>query len=158
MHAAEQRFDGRGRVVGWLEEHGTFFRWDPTRGRIERWCAQPLPAAGCLQAVARGGGRVLLWGRVGPAVVLEEEAGAPVAVLPGSDRSTLTAAALSDDGRRAALGDWAGEVRVFALDGPERASCVAVVSGTAEGGWWSVGSAGFTHVPGEATTRRWGAS
>lgn len=136
----------RGRVVGRLAERPTFFRWDPRRGGVERWCTAPAIDTSRLSRLTRGGGLMVLWGG-GTSYVLDEETGALLASLPqASRRTSVTAVAVSEDGRQVALGDWSGAVRVFAIAGGA-ARCAAVLASTTEGGWWSIGSAGFTHVP-----------
>ncbi len=138
-------FDSRGRVLGLLWERATFFRWDPVRGTVERWCAHPQMSTHRVNSFARGGGRIVLWGGA-TSYVLDEETGSLLAALPHADRQTsVTGVAVSNDGRLVALGDWSGIVRIFDIDADAR--CVAVFSATAEGGWWSLGSAGFRHVP-----------
>ena len=145
----ETTFDNRARVIGWVEA-GPWFRWDVAAQRVERWCDAPTVSA---QHIARGGGRLALWGGCGPIVVVDE-AGARVAVLPQLG-TTTTAVALSDDGRRIAIGDWSGAVRVFALEPP---ALIATISGTTDGGWFATSAAGFRHQPGDAVTRDWSAS
>jgi WD40 repeat protein len=146
----ETAFDNRARVIGWVEA-GPWFRWDVAAQRVERWCDAPTVAA---QHVSRGGGRLALWGGSGPIVIVDEADAARVAVLPQLG-TTTTAVALSDDGRRIAIGDWSGAVRVFALDPP---ALIATISGTTDGGWFATSAAGFTHQPGDAVTRDWSAS
>jgi len=125
-------------VVGWFVEDGPFFRWRAD-GSVEKWCEPP--AASMPSYIAHGGGRCVLWGS-GPAIVVDEASGKRLAVLPALGHS-ITCAAVSNDGRRIALGDWRGSVFVF-----DEARCIAIVSGTAEGGCWSIGEAGFAREQG----------
>jgi WD40 repeat protein len=150
---ARAAFDGQGRVIGWLEDAGPWFRWDVAAQTVARWCEPPVAAPSHAQNASRGGGRIALWGGWGPIIVVDEADGARVAVLPQLGVTT-TAVALSDDGRRIAIGDWSGAVRIFALDPAE---LIATLSGTTDGGWFASCAAGFTHQPGDAVTRDWSA-
>ena len=135
-------FDSRGDVVGWVDEKGPFFRWRINDGTVEKWCEPPIASRWGISHITRGAGRIVLWGSK-CAHVVDEATGKPLALLPSLARH-MTSVAISNNGRRIALGDVSGSVFVY-----EDARCIAVVSATAEGGWWSVGAEGFTHVGGE---------
>jgi WD40 repeat protein len=148
-------FDARGRVVGALAKRGPYFRWDPTAGRVERWCDAPSIELSSLKLVARAPGRIML--EAGSVhVVVDESTGAILATIAVADDSSVSAAALSADGRRVAIGTWKGQVRLYDLDPahPSGARCFAALAGTSEGGWWAIGAHGFTHVAGDATTHK----
>jgi len=148
-------FDGLGDVVGWMNEGGPLFRWRLESGAVERWCRALIPSLPFLDSLSRGGGKLVLWGP-GGAIAVDAATGVRVAALPQQSNHDRAAVAISDDGRRVAVGAWHGQVSVYALDDGGR--CVAVLSGTAEGGFWSVGPGGFTHALGFGATHDWEAS
>ncbi len=144
-------FSSAGDVLGWTEEKGPFFRWKLAAGVIEKWCEPPV-ASRWSSSFVRGGGRLAIRGEV--ITIVDEQTGAQHATIPTRTRHGATAVALSDDGRRIALGSWHGIVHVYDLTGA-LPRCTAELSTTQDSGWWAAGAGGFTHVRGEAATRKW---
>src|SRR5262249_9107280 len=69
-------FDARGRVIGWIEDGGPLFRWDPAAGRVERWFEPPpVMVRGNLRRSARCPGRIALTNGSAQFIV-DEETGA----------------------------------------------------------------------------------
>lgn len=149
------RFDAQGRVIG-AALRGPLFRWDPIAARVDRWIAAPAVDRDSLEIVARCPGRVVL-AHGGGLTLIDADSGAVLAAIAAHGLHGQTCVALSRDGRRVAVGDWNGQVRVYEVgDRADRARCVAAVSGTTEGGWWVYGVDGFDNGRGDAVSRDWG--
>ncbi len=145
-------FSSRGDVLGWTAEKGPFFRWRAASGGgVEKWCDSPVASRSALSSFDRGGGRLALCGET--ITIVDEQSGARHGVIPPFTRNT-TAVAMSDDGRRVAIGSWHGIVRVYDVTAPNP-RCIAELCTTEDAGCWAAGPDELTHVRGDAATRLW---
>lgn len=156
------RFDAHGRILGVVDDGGPWFRWDPAAADLTRWISAPSFEHDAVDIVARAVGRVALH-HSGGLTVLDETTGATIATIGTPGPHAPTCVAFSPDARHLAVGDWNGEVRLHALgdpgDRPDRVHCLAALSGTTDGGSWSLGQAGiFHHTDSDAMTRDWEAA
>lgn len=150
---ATARFTSKGDVVGWPQGKGPFFRWRVATGVVERWCKPPPHWRWSLRELARGGGKVALWGGE-QIVLLDEESGARLGLVPATMRYGPTAVAISGDGTKLAVGSWRGPTYVYSI--AERTPrCILVLCTTQEGGSWAKTASGFRHERGEAARRQW---
>ncbi|WP_050434939.1 WD40 repeat domain-containing protein [Chondromyces crocatus] len=122
---------------------GLLCRWDVAACVVERWLPSTLGLTDA-HGVEVGGGRALFWGW-GPQQIVDLASGERIAALSPHELASVTAGALSADGRVAVTADGLGEIRVWdASTGAWRASFCS----TLDGGTWVRTAEVVRDVPG----------